>query len=83
MPKTGVSPCFKVKVTVMIVKGFIASLKMAVMALLMATPVAALSGMVELTVGAVVSGVVFGVGAVQVQADTNVMASTMMIDIAN
>jgi len=35
-----------------------------------------------ITIGTVVSGVVFGVGAVQVQADTNVMASTMMIDIA-
>ena len=69
------------KVTVIIVKGFIASLKTAVMALLMATPVAALSGMVELTVGAVVSGVVFGVG--DIQADTTVMASAMMIDIAN
>ena len=79
MPKTGVSPCFKVKVTEIIVNGFIASLKMAVIALLIATPVAALTGMVELTVGAVVSGV----GAVKVQADTNAISSTMMIDIAN
>jgi len=38
--------------------------------------VARLAGMVELTVGV-------GLGAVQALADTNVMASTMMIDIAN
>ena len=57
MPETAVVPCFKVKVTVVIVKGSIASLKVAVTALLMVTPVAALAGTVELTVGAVVSGV--------------------------
>jgi hypothetical protein len=45
-PKTGVTPCFKVKVALVIVKGSIASLKVAVMALLTATPVAALTGMV-------------------------------------
>ena len=65
----------------MIVNGFIASLKMAVIALLMATPVAALTGMVEVTVGAVVSGGVLGVRVIQEQADTK--AITIMIDIAN
>jgi ABC-type dipeptide/oligopeptide/nickel transport system permease component len=81
MPKTGVSPCFKVKVTEIIVNGFIASLKMAVIALLIATPVAALTGMVELTVGAVVSDGVLGMRVIQEQADTK--AITIMIDIAN
>jgi hypothetical protein len=54
-------PCVKAKVAVVRVKGFIASLKTAGIALLMATPVAALGGMVELTVGDVVSGVGVGV----------------------
>src|SRR5204863_6940685 len=45
------------KLAVLIVKGSIASLKVALMARLVATPVAALAGTVELTVGAVVSGV--------------------------
>ncbi|MDA1349084.1 MAG: hypothetical protein O3A47_09495 [Chloroflexi bacterium] len=39
------------------VKGFIASLKMALTDALSATPVAALAGTVELTIGAVVSGI--------------------------
>ena len=79
VPDTGVSPCFRVKVTVKTVNGFIASLKTAVIALLMGTPVSALAGMVELTVGAVVSGPVFAAGAMQ--ADIQVTASTMMMDI--
>ena len=59
MPITVVVPCFKVKVAVVIVKGFIALLKVAAMFPPIATPVAAFAGtVVELTVGAVVSGVV-------------------------
>jgi hypothetical protein len=83
VPEIGVFPCFKVKVTEIIVNGFIASLKIAVIALLMATPVAALTGIVELTVGAVVSGVVSGGRIIEVQADINVKANAMMIHIAN
>src|SRR5437867_434090 len=56
VPTTGVVPCFKVKVTVVVVKGSIASLKVAATFWLMGTPVAALAGTVKLTVGAVVSG---------------------------
>jgi hypothetical protein len=48
-PATGVVPCVKVKVAVVIVEEFIASLKNARIALLMATPVAALAGVVKLT----------------------------------
>ncbi len=47
---------FTVKVAVAIVNGSIASLKVAVTTLLVATPVARSSGIVEITVGAVVSG---------------------------
>src|SRR5947207_11707248 len=57
VPATAVVPCFKVKVTWVIVNGSITSLKVAAIFWLMATPVAALAGTVELTVGAVVSGV--------------------------
>src|ERR1043165_1055602 len=57
MPATGVIPCFKVKVSVVIDKGSIASLKVVAIFWLMATPLAALAGTVELTVGAVVSRV--------------------------
>ena len=56
MPETGVDPCFNVKVRLVIVNGSIASLKVAVIFVLIATPVAALAGTVRLTVGAVVSG---------------------------
>jgi hypothetical protein len=42
---------------VLIVSGFICSLKIALLFLLMGTPVAPLAGPVELTVGAVVSAV--------------------------
>ena len=56
MPETGVVPCIKVKVAVVSVKGFIAFVKVAVIALLMTTPVALTIGMTELTIGAVVSG---------------------------
>ncbi len=55
MPATGVVPCFKVKVAAVIVKGSIASVKMALILLLMATPVSVLWGKMELTVGMVVS----------------------------
>ncbi len=55
MPETGVAPCFKVKVVGVTIKGSSASLKMAAIALLMATPEPALAGMVELTVGGIVS----------------------------
>ena len=54
-PETGVLPCFKVKVTLVSVKGAIASLKMAVIALLMDTSMAVFAGLVELTVGGVMS----------------------------
>src|SRR3972149_4328603 len=57
MPDTGVVPCFKVKVSVVIVKGSIASLKIAVDCLLMGRSVAPSRAPVELTVGAVVSAV--------------------------
>jgi len=79
MPKTGVSPCFRVKLTEMIVNGFIISLKTTVIALLIVTPFAAFTGMVELTVGGVVSDVVPIMGTAQ--ADTSIMASISMIDI--
>ena len=55
MPATGVAPCFKAKVNVVIVSGSIALLKMAATFLLRATPVAPFAGSVEVTVGAVVS----------------------------
>ena len=55
MPDTGVVPCFKVRVSVVIVKGSINSLKTTVGFLLMGTPVSPFTGNVELTVGAVVS----------------------------
>src|SRR5947208_15388958 len=45
------------KLAVLIVKGFIASLKVALMVWLIGTAVAPLAGTVALTVGAVVSGV--------------------------
>src|SRR5207253_1814863 len=57
VPATVAAPCFKVKLAVLIVKGSIASLKMAAILPLMATPVAALAGTAALTVGRVVSGV--------------------------
>src|SRR3989304_9233797 len=57
MPNTGVVPCFKVKVSVVIVKGSINSLKTTVAFLLMGRPVAPFAAPVELTVGAVVSAV--------------------------
>src|SRR5947199_130089 len=53
----GVVPCFKVKVIGVVVKGSIASLKVAAIFWLIASPVAALAGTVKLTIGAVVSGV--------------------------
>ena len=45
-----------VKVLVLIVEELISSLKVAVIVLLIATPIALLAGLVELTVGGVVSG---------------------------
>ena len=57
VPETGVAPCRKVKVAVVTVRGSSASLKVAATLLLMATPMAALAGFVEVTVGAVVSAV--------------------------
>src|SRR5437899_716870 len=51
-----------VKLAVLIVKGSIASLKVALMVWLIATPVAALAGTVELTVGGVVSGAIAEIG---------------------
>ena len=55
-PGIWVAPCCNMKVVVVIVSGFIASLKVAESALLRATPRAALAGTVELTVGGVTSG---------------------------
>ena len=51
------APCFKLKVAVLIVSGSIASLKTAAILPLIATFVVVFAGMVELTVGGVVSGV--------------------------
>src|ERR1044071_7214095 len=55
VPITGVVPCCKVKVMVVVVKGSIASLKVAAIFWLTGTPVAAIAGTVKLTIGAVVS----------------------------
>jgi hypothetical protein len=49
-------PAVKVKVVVLIVAGFIASLKVAVATELVQTPVAPLGGVTEVTVGGVRSG---------------------------
>ena len=54
VPATAVLPCSEVKVTVVIVNGSIASLNVAAIFWLMATPVAPLAGTVKLTVGVVV-----------------------------
>jgi hypothetical protein len=76
-----------IKVTLVIVEGSIASLKVADIALFTVTPVAALSGTVELTVGGVLYGVVVGivvvVGVARVHADASVMASIIIIDTGN
>src|ERR1041385_972754 len=57
VPVTGVTPGpVTKKLAVLIVEGSIASLKVVLMLWLIATPVAALAGSVELTVGRVVSG---------------------------
>ncbi len=55
-PGTSVAPCFRVNEVVVSVEGSIASSKLTETALLTVTPVAALAGIVELVVGAVVSG---------------------------
>ncbi len=55
-------PCIKVKVAAVIVEGFIASVKTAVILLLTAAPVSVLAGKVELTLGIVLSSVGVGVG---------------------
>ena len=57
MPDTGVVPCFKVKVSVVIVKGSINSLKTTVGFLFMGRSVAPFAAPVELTMGTVVSAV--------------------------
>jgi hypothetical protein len=54
-PVTDVAPCFSLKVAVVIVRGSIASLKAAAMFPPIAAPVAAFTGTVKLTVGAVLS----------------------------
>ena len=56
MPATGVVPCIRVKVVVLIVEASIASLKVAVIVSLSATFVSALAGPVAARMGAVVSG---------------------------
>ena len=59
VPATAVPPGpASVKVVAAIVAGFIASLKVALTTWLMGTPVAPLAGIVETTVGGVVSGAV-------------------------
>ena len=60
MPETGVVPCFRVNVAVVIVAGSIASLKATETFRLMGTATAVLVGDVTLTVGAVVSAI-FGI----------------------
>jgi hypothetical protein len=57
-PGTAVAPCVRVKVVGVIVAGSSASLKVAVVFLLTTTSMAVSAGSVELTVGAVASGVV-------------------------
>ena len=56
MPTIGVVACCIVKVALLTVDGDKVSLKTAAIALLTATPMAVLSGMVDITVGGVVSG---------------------------
>jgi hypothetical protein len=55
VPVTEVLPACKVKVVVLMVEGFIASLKVALIELFTATPVWLFAGFVEATVGGVVS----------------------------
>src|SRR3990170_4300317 len=57
VPDTGVVPCFRVNVAVVIVKGSIASLNVARIFVLIGTPVAAEAGDVKLTRGGVVSAI--------------------------
>jgi hypothetical protein len=56
VPVIGVAAQASVKVAVVMVSGFIGSLKLAVIKVLMATPVAFATGLVELMTGAVMSG---------------------------
>ena len=56
MPTTGVVPCMRVKVVVLIVEASIASLKEAVIVSLSGTLVSALAGPVAPRTGAIVSG---------------------------
>ena len=55
MPATGVAPCCRVKVVVLIVEGSISSLKPTAIFVSIGTPVAAFLGIVGLTVGGIVS----------------------------
>jgi hypothetical protein len=66
----------KVKVFVVIVEGFIATLNMAMTVLLIFTPVAPLAGIVEFTLGPTAA-------ALTGRAAPNVMTSNMMIDTAS
>ena len=50
-----VTPLLKINVDVLMVEGFIASLKVTVMGVSIATPVLPSAGLVEMTVGGVVS----------------------------
>jgi hypothetical protein len=56
LPATEVPPCFRVKLAPVIDAGSIASLKIAVTSLLMATSVSPSAGSLTLTTGAMVSG---------------------------
>ena len=55
MPDTGVAPCCRMNVAVVIVNGSIVLLNVADGFLLIATPVTPFAGSVEMTVGRVVS----------------------------
>lgn len=55
VPVTKLLPAWRVKVVVFMVEGLIASLKVALIELLTATPVWLFAGFVEVTVGGVVS----------------------------
>jgi hypothetical protein len=69
-----------VKLAVVLVSGSIGSLKLAVMSVLIATPVAFASGAVELTVGAVVSGAT-PVVKVQVKALASALPATSLTSV--
>jgi hypothetical protein len=80
VPETGVVPCFRVKVVPVMVETSIASLKLKVISLLTATLVAESPGFIELTMGLVVSALVWS--QLHEQADASVTATIIIIDSA-